>query len=131
MRTSRKKPMHAFVDIAGIAFATGVFVIDAFAASHAADVVPMRPGRLRAPCADSESRFLAIKKFSWLAAFASHRRSPKPIFDANRADRFATAFRVGSTRDAHGERLIFARERERDGGDDAAAVFAPASDAEF
>jgi hypothetical protein len=118
------------VDIAGIAFAKGVFVIDVFAASNATDVVALRRGRPRAPCADSESRFLAIKKFSRLAAFASYRRSPKPIFDANRTDRFATAFGVGSTRAAHGERLIFARERERDGGDDA-VPFAPASDAEF
>jgi hypothetical protein len=64
MRTARKKPMQAFVDIAGIACATDVFVIDAFDALHASDVAAPRRGWRKVRGADSESRFLAIKKFS-------------------------------------------------------------------
>jgi hypothetical protein len=55
-----------------------LFVAGAFNRELAFDVVVLVPCRLKARCVDSESRFLAIKKFFVLAAFSPHRRSPKP-----------------------------------------------------
>jgi hypothetical protein len=50
------------------ACATGVFVIRAFDDLGAVDVIATDRSRPKPRCADSESRFLAMKKFSWLPA---------------------------------------------------------------
>jgi len=56
--------MHANVNVAGSACAAGVFAIHAFNDHHAIDVMAIRRYRQKARDTDSESRFLAIKKFS-------------------------------------------------------------------
>jgi hypothetical protein len=56
--------MRAIADIAGSDCAAGIFVIHALNDRHAADVVATHRGLPKTHCADSESRFLAIKKFS-------------------------------------------------------------------
>ena len=64
MRAVRENAMQTNVNIAGSACAAGVFVISTFDDRRAFDVVATHRCRLKAHCADSESRFLAIKKFS-------------------------------------------------------------------
>jgi hypothetical protein len=61
---STRKQATATVDIAGNACAAGVFANDAFDDRLAADIIAHRGNRQRADCVDSESRVLAIKKFS-------------------------------------------------------------------
>ena len=64
MRAVRENAMQTNVSIAGSACAAGVFVINTFDDRRAFDVAATHRCRLKAYCADSESRFLAIKKFS-------------------------------------------------------------------
>ena len=68
MRIARKNPTPAVVNIARSDCAADVFVIRAFTDRRAIYVVGTDRGRLKARCVDSESRFLAIKKFSWSTA---------------------------------------------------------------
>jgi hypothetical protein len=68
MRDGRENPTTPAVKIARSDCAAGTFVIDSLKDRRAADVVATDRGRLKARCADSESRFLAIKKFSWSTA---------------------------------------------------------------
>src|SRR6476661_396183 len=71
MRDSLEKPMPPAVNIARSHCAAGIFVIHSLDECRAVDVVATDRGLPKACCADSESRFLAIKKFSW--STASHR----------------------------------------------------------
>src|SRR6266446_560079 len=71
MRDERENPTPSVVNIARSACAAGTSVIDSLKSRRAVDVVTTDRGRPKARCADSESRFLAIKKFSW--STASHR----------------------------------------------------------
>jgi hypothetical protein len=64
MRIVREKPTSAIVNIAESACAASISVIRAFNDQRADDVTSPRRGRLKARCTDSESRTLAIKKFS-------------------------------------------------------------------
>jgi hypothetical protein len=64
MRIMREKPIPSIVNIARSACGAGVFVIHAFDDRRANDVIANRRRRPKARCADSESRFLAIKIFS-------------------------------------------------------------------
>ena len=68
MRKVCEKPQAAIVNIARNPDAAGIFAIRAFDDRRAIDVVSRGRGRLKARCADSESGFLAIKKFSRLPA---------------------------------------------------------------
>jgi hypothetical protein len=58
----------AIVNIAGSACATGLSSFSAFARSHMIDVAATHRSLPKARRMDSESRFLAIKKFSCLTA---------------------------------------------------------------
>jgi hypothetical protein len=64
MRDARENAMHALVDIAGSACAAGVFVTHAFNDHRTIDVIAASRRLSKARVADSESRFLATKKFS-------------------------------------------------------------------
>jgi len=68
MRAVRGNPRIPIVDIAGSACAAGIFVDSAFDAHDAMQAVATRRCRPKAGCADSESVFLAMKKFSRPAA---------------------------------------------------------------
>jgi hypothetical protein len=59
-----RKQVTATVDIAGSACAAGVFANDAFDDRLAADIIAQLGDRRKAGYVDSESRILAIKKFS-------------------------------------------------------------------
>jgi hypothetical protein len=64
VRAVRENATSAIVDIAESDCAAGVFVIPTSDDRYAIDVVSTDRCRLKACCADSESRFLAMKKFS-------------------------------------------------------------------
>src|SRR3979490_3518895 len=64
MRAGQEIPTPTIVNIARSARAAGLSVIRAFNDRRAIDVTAPRRCRLKARCADSESWFLAIKKFS-------------------------------------------------------------------
>jgi hypothetical protein len=68
MRIVREKPTPAIVNIARSAHAAGVSVTNTFDHRLAIDVLATLRRWLKTPRADSESRSLAIKKFSWLRA---------------------------------------------------------------
>src|SRR3981189_1082832 len=68
MRYERENPTPPTVNIARSACAAGTSVIDSLKSRRAVDVIATDRDRLKARCADSESRFLAIKKFSWSTA---------------------------------------------------------------
>jgi hypothetical protein len=94
MQKVQQRPASTFVNIEGNACAADVFVIHSHDDRCAIDVIATHRDRSKAACADSESQYLAIKKFFMVTALASHRRSPRPIFWTNRRNRFATAFFV-------------------------------------
>jgi hypothetical protein len=97
-------------------FATCAFIDRCFAEFVAAPRV-VRNGR----CADSESRFLAIKKFFALAGFVSHQGAPKPAFRANRSRLIRGRIVLEpSPFAAYGESLMHARGFERVSSDGAA-----------
>jgi hypothetical protein len=64
----RENATFTIVDIAGSDCAAGVFAIFTSDYRYAIDVIATHRCRLKACCADSESRFLAMKKFSRLPA---------------------------------------------------------------
>jgi hypothetical protein len=64
MQEARENTAPVIVNVAGNACATGVFVIRAFNERCSIDVSTTHRRPLKTRCADSESRFLAIKKFS-------------------------------------------------------------------
>src|SRR5260370_5173379 len=68
MPVVRENALHSIVNIARNADTAGVSVIRAFDDRRAIGLIATHRGRLKARCADSESRFLAMKKFSWLPA---------------------------------------------------------------
>jgi hypothetical protein len=68
MRAAREIAAPVIVNIAGSACAAGIFVIHALNGRRAFDVIATRRYPPKRVCADSESRFLAIKKFSCSAA---------------------------------------------------------------
>jgi hypothetical protein len=94
MQKVQQRPASTFVNIEGNACAADVFVIQSYDDRYAIDLIATHRDRPKAACADSESQYLAIKKFFMVTALASHRRSPRPIFWTNRRNRFATAFFV-------------------------------------
>jgi hypothetical protein len=69
MRVVRENTRSAIVNIAGSDCAAGIFVIRAFEDRQVIDVIATHRCQPKVHCADSESRFLAMKKFScWLAS---------------------------------------------------------------
>jgi DNA segregation ATPase FtsK/SpoIIIE-like protein len=64
MQAGQENPTPTIVNIARSARAAGVSVIHALNDRRSVDVITTHQCRLKARCADSESRFLAIKKFS-------------------------------------------------------------------
>jgi hypothetical protein len=68
MRAAPENPTLAIVNIARSACAAGVFEVRALRDRGSRDVVATHWWRPKPRCADSESRFLAIKKFSSSAA---------------------------------------------------------------
>jgi len=120
MRVEQENPTPSIVNIAKSARAAGVSVIRAFNDRRAIDVTATHRSRLKARCADSESRFLAIKKFS--------RRPASRLIAARQNRFFARIATADSRRDfwfvrciaARGERSMHACVRiGRGGGDDA------------
>jgi hypothetical protein len=84
MQTMREKAQRTTINVAGIDCAAVVFAIYALDVRPAADVIARRRSRSNARYADSESRFLATKKFFVRTGFAPDRRSPNPAFCTNR-----------------------------------------------
>src|SRR5260370_28612014 len=84
MPVVRENALHSIVNIARNADTAGVSVIRAFDDRRAIGLKATHRGRLKARCADSESRFLAMKKFSWLPASRLIAARQKPVFCANR-----------------------------------------------
>jgi hypothetical protein len=68
MRDERENPTLPTANIAGSDCAASISVTDSLKDRRAADIIATDRGRLKAHCADSESRLLAIKKFSWSTA---------------------------------------------------------------
>jgi hypothetical protein len=69
MRIVRENATPAIVNITGNTCAAGIFVIHALHCGYAIAVIATQRRRLKPRCTDSESRFLAIKKFScWTAS---------------------------------------------------------------
>ena len=93
MRIVRAKPTPAIVNIAGSACAAGVFVLRTFCERGSVDVVATHRWPPKARCADSESRFLAIKKFSC---------SPASRLIAARQNRFFARIAATDSQDAIG-----------------------------
>jgi hypothetical protein len=69
MRVVRENAMPAIVNITRNTCAASVSVIHPSGAGSAIDVVATDQGRQKAVATDSESRFLAIKKFSCTTAW--------------------------------------------------------------
>jgi hypothetical protein len=67
-QAARENATSTTINIEGNACAPGVFVICTFDDYCSIDVTTTHRRRLKARCTDSESRILAIKKFSGLAA---------------------------------------------------------------
>ena len=63
-QTMRENPQLAIRDIARSDCTTAVFLIHAFDDRRGADVIALDQNRSNTRCTDSESRILAIKKFS-------------------------------------------------------------------
>jgi hypothetical protein len=68
MRVMPENAPPSIVNISRNARTAGVSVIRASNDQRAIGRMATHRGRLKARCADSESRFLAMKKFSWLPA---------------------------------------------------------------
>src|SRR5258708_6798298 len=68
MRDGVENPTPPAVNIARSHCAAGIFVIHSLNECRAIEVIATDRGPPKACCADSESRFLAIKKFSWSTA---------------------------------------------------------------
>jgi|UPI00055C9830 hypothetical protein len=68
MRIVREIATPVIFNIARNACAAVLFVIRALNYRYVIDGIATDRQQLKADCADSESRFLAIKKFSWLRA---------------------------------------------------------------
>jgi hypothetical protein len=110
--------VRPFVNIDRNACAAGTFVTHASADRHIIDAATRHRWRLKARCADSESQFLAMKKFFVFTAIASRRRSPEPAFRANRPDRFGSREFVRATMKRCSRRTIDASSRaDRDDDD--------------
>jgi hypothetical protein len=76
------------------------------------DVVASHRSRLKAPCVDSESRFLAIKKFFAPTGFASLRARQNRSFGRNAAtDSLARFFAFAQCGVTHGEQSVHNRAR--------------------
>jgi hypothetical protein len=67
MRKVREKSASAIVKIAGNTCAAGVFVIREIDALQSQHAIATHRAALKAGRADSESLFLAMKKFSWFS----------------------------------------------------------------
>jgi hypothetical protein len=115
MSTTREKPMPAVIDSTRSGCAAGAFVNRSLSYRQAFDAATNHGSRLKAVFADSESRFLAIKKFFVLTGFASHRRSPKPVFRPNRRRLIRDGFSSRDAPEAYDERLVHARMRVQRG----------------
>jgi hypothetical protein len=99
------KPMPPIANIAESSCAAGIFVIRAMYDRYAFDVVATHRWRPKALCADSESRFLAIKKFSCPPASRLIGARQNRIFARIAAPliREAHGFRFAPCADKHGE----------------------------
>jgi hypothetical protein len=84
MRDRRENPTPPTANIAGSTCAAGISIIDTLKDRRAVDVIATDRGQLKARCADSESRILAIKKFSWSTASRRIVARQNRFFCANR-----------------------------------------------
>jgi hypothetical protein len=91
MRAKAENTTPAFVNIDENHCAAGVSGIHPCDALRAIDVVATRRHRSKMRRADSESLFLAMKKFSRIRASRRFDAHQGRIFAANRGSRFATA----------------------------------------
>ena len=122
MRTARKKPTPTIVRITRNICATGISCIRTLRDKTPIDVVEGRRASLKALCVDSESRFLAIKKFFVLAGFASLRARQNRSFGRIAAtDSAARFFAFTRCVVADGEQSVHDRARRE------AAAMPPAS----
>jgi hypothetical protein len=110
----------AIVNIAGNACATGIFVINAVNQHRLIGVATTQLRPPKARCADSESRFLAIKKFSWSPALRLIAARQNRFFCESRGTDSHLGFSQSRGRIvAHDERLVYAAIRAEH--DDAAS----------
>jgi len=84
MRTSFENPSATVINFARCACIAALSVDEQFIDRYLDEVVAARVSLVRAACADSESRGLAIKKFLCSAALRLIPSSPKPDSRANR-----------------------------------------------
>jgi len=75
-----RKIARAIADIARSGCDAAVFVKHAFDEASRVEVIAGRRSGADRLCADSESRFLAIKKFFAISGLGADRRSPNPVF---------------------------------------------------
>ena len=80
IQITRENSTSTFVKVAGSDCAAAIFFIRYTSNLQRMFVAPSRSGKRKSPCADSESRFLAIKKFSGKPWTLAVRRSRADIF---------------------------------------------------
>jgi hypothetical protein len=131
MRVVRGNTTLPIVNIAGSDCTAGTSALHALNERSAIDVIATHRHRQKARCADSESQFLAMKKFSWQPAsrliVARQTRFFGRIAAADSGCDFPLARGIASPR-----RSMHAGVRIRERGtDDAGATSRDGSDAEF
>jgi hypothetical protein len=109
MQKVQQRPTSAFVNIAGNACAAIVFVICAGRAQRTIDVIATHRDSAKGACADSESRILATKKFSWLRHKRRVSARQNRIFGRIADNRFAGVFRFRRSVAARDRRATRAR----------------------
>src|ERR1700694_1813992 len=116
MQAARENATPAIVNIAKSACTTGVFVIRAFDDLAAVDVIATDRSRPKPRCADSESRFLAMKKFSWLPASCVIAARQNQFFARIAAADSRCDFWSRDAPQAYDERLVHACARMKRSG---------------
>jgi hypothetical protein len=132
MRAARENAAPAIFKIAKSRCAAGIFFIYAFTGGCAVDVAASCQRELKARPADSESRFLAIKKFSCLAASRLISARQNRLFARIAAADSQCDFWLVRRTVARDERSMQVDARTKSHcGDDAAVTSRGVSDAEF
>jgi hypothetical protein len=123
MQKVREGPTSAIVNIAGSDCAAGVFVIRALINRRVSNVAATHRWPPKARCADSESRILAMKKFSCPPASRLIAARQNRFFARIASTDSQDGFRFERPIRDHGERSMHAHMRmNRDDGGDAGVV---------
>src|SRR6266403_3140759 len=114
MRDEREHPTLPTANIARSDCAASISVTDSLKDRRVADIIATDRGRLKARCADSESRLLAIKKFSWSTASRRIAVRQNRFFSRIAAPDSQLRF-LAMHRKAYDERLVHACRTRRGG----------------